>query len=164
MADNIALSTIGVRVGYFVETEEITDKSTLKSKTFTRIHGLYSTPDFNVAPNTADVTSFDNETYTSKIALLREIPDNIEFGARFGQGFATEWETLCSAYDTAATSNKQVWFCISIKGYTKAIYFKGKPLDLGLPAMEANSGIDISVYISPESEPAYADAPTTEIA
>lgn len=164
MADNIALSTIGVRVGYFVETEAITATTALSEKTFTRLHGLYSTPDFNVAPNTADVTSFDNETYTSKIALLREIPDNVEFGARFGQEFATEWEALCSAYAAAAKSGKQVWFCITIKSYTKAIYFKGKPLDLGLPAMEANSGIDISVYISPESEPVYEAKPTTEIA
>lgn len=164
MADNIALSTIGVRVGYFKETEAITATSALKGKTFTRLHGLYSTPDFNVAPNTADVTSFDNETYTSKITLLREIPDNVEFGARFGQEFATEWEALCTAYDDAAAKGTRVWFCITIKGYTKAIYFKGKPLDLGLPAMEANSGIDISVYISPESEPVYDEKPTTEIA
>lgn len=156
MAKNIPLSTIGVRVSYAVETSSGTRPTTA----YTIIKGLYSTPDFNVAPSTADVTSFDNVEYTSKIALLKEMPDTIEFGARFGQEFANGWKALVTAYETANTAGKEVWFCIDIPDYDESIYFTGRPIKLGLPALEANSGIDTAVYVAPTGEPQYATDPT----
>lgn len=159
MAKNIPLSTIGVKVSYAVETTAGTRPTT----GYKKIHGLYSTPDFNIAPNTADATSFDEEDYTRKLTLLREMPDTVQFGVRFGQTFATEWEALRSAYKTGietAAGAKETWFCIDIKGYDKALYFTGEPLALGIPAMEANSGIDHIAYIAPTSEPVPATKPT----
>lgn len=157
MAKNIALSTIGVKISYAVEASA----GTRPTSGYKRIHGLYSTPDFNAAPSTADVTSFDNEEYTSKIALLKDIPDNIEFGARFGQTFYDEWTALCTAYDSAKEANKEVWFCIDIPDFTKSIYFTGRPIKLGIPAMEANSGIDGSAYVAPTGEPVFEADPTS---
>lgn len=159
MAKNIPLSTIGVKVSYAVETTAGTRPIT----GYKRLHGLYSTPDFNIAPSTADATSFDETTYTYKITLLREMPDTVSFGVRFGQTFAEEWATLLSEYKAGIESSptpKETWFCIDIEGYNKSLYFTGKPLDLGLPAMEANSGIDHTAYIAPTSEPTQADDPT----
>ena len=57
MAKNIPLSTIGVKISYAVETTAGVRPTT----GYNIIHGLYSTPDFNAAPNTADATSFDNK-------------------------------------------------------------------------------------------------------
>lgn len=151
MAKNIPLSTIGVKIGY--ATEATAGAGTVPTSGWTRLHGIYSTPDFNVAPNTADTTSFDNEAYTSKTPLLREMPDNITFGVRFGQEFANEWESLESAYSTAEEAGKEIWFAITIPGYDKAIVFTGKPLPIGLPSMEANNNIDMDVYVTPTSEP-----------
>lgn len=156
---NIPLSTIGVEILYAVESKAGT-RPTSRSA-YTNIHGLYSTPDFNSAPSTADATSFDNKEYTTKIALLKDIPDNLEFGARLGQEFVTEWEALISAYNTGIKDNKETWFCIDIPGLNKSIFFTGKPVALGIPAMEANSGIDIPAYISPTGEPIFAEDLTT---
>lgn len=159
MADsNIALTTIGVKVSYCVETIAGTRPST----PYTQIHSLSSTPDFNATPNTADATTFDNEVYTTKVPLLRELPDALEFGAKFSPAFATEWETLMTAYTSASASEsgKGVWFCIDIKGFGKSIYFKGQPIQLGIPAMEANAVIDTNVYIVPVGEPIFDTDPT----
>lgn len=157
MADsNIALTTIGVKVSYCVETTA----GDRPSATYTQIHSLSSTPDFNATPNTADATTFDNEVYTTKVPLLRELPDALEFGAKFSPAFATEWETLMTAYASASESGKGVWFCIDIKGFEKSIYFKGQPIQLGIPAMEANAVIDTNVYIVPVGEPVFATDPT----
>lgn len=150
MARNIPLTTIGVRVGYAVGSSDEAPA------VYTRIHGFYSTPDFNVSPSTVDTTSFENETYTSNTALLRQLPDTLEFGARFGKTFANEWETVVSAYNSLEDSEEnpqELWFAITVPGYEKAICFPGKPLDMGLPALEANNNIDINVYISPTGEP-----------
>ena len=155
MAKNIPLSTIGVKVSYAVEITAGTRPTT----GYKVIKGLFSTPDFNVAPNTADVTSFDNLEYTSKIALLKEMPDTIEFGARFGQQFADDWNDLVTAHTTAKNGNKEVWFCIDIPDYDESIYFTGRPIKMGLPALEANSAIDTTVYVAPTSEPEYAGDP-----
>lgn len=160
MAKNIPLSTIRVKISYCVETTA--GAGTPPTQGYTIIPGIYSTPDFNVAPSTADVTSFDNKEYTSKISLLKEIPDNIEFGVRLGQGFVTQWETLVAAYETGIKSSKETWFCINIPGLDKSIYFTGRPIALGLPAMEANSSIDSTAYVAPTSEPVFANDPTDQ--
>ena len=154
MAKNIALTTIGVKVSYATEQTAGTRPIT----GYKVIHGLYSTPDFNVAPNTADATSFDNKEYTSKVTLLKEMPDNIEFGARFGQVFADEWKAAVSA-EAALADGKEMWFCIDIPDYDQSIFFTGRPLALGIPAMEANNGIDISAYVAPTGEPVFDSDP-----
>lgn len=156
MAKNIPLSTIGVKISYAVESTAGTRPTT----GYSIIHGIYSTPDFNSAPTTADATSFDNKEFTTKIPLLKEIPDNLEFGVRLGQTFVTEWETLITQYETAIETSKETWFCIDIEGLSKSIYFTGKPIPLGIPAMEANSGIDMTAYISPTGEPTFSTDPT----
>lgn len=162
MAKNIPLSTIGVRIGYKVEASSDTrDGKTPAIGKYTRIHGLYSTPDFNSAPSTADATSFDNEEFTTKISLLKDIPDNLEFGVRLGQTFVDEWDALLNAYK-AGIGNKdngpfETWFVIDIDGLNKSIYFTGKPIALGMPSMEANSGIDMTAYISPTGEPVFIE-------
>lgn len=156
MAKNIPLTTIGVKVSYCVETTAGTRPTT----GYTVLHGIYSTPSFNISPSTSDATDFGNTEYTTKLRLLKEMPDNIEFGIRFGQHIADQWTTLVSAYETGIEKSQETWFCIDIPGYSKSIFFTGTPSKLGLPEMQANSGIDTSVYVTPTGEPVYDADPT----
>ena len=71
MAEAIPMSTIGVKVSYCIETTAGTRPTT----GYTHIKGIKSTPDMNVAPSTADTTTFDNLEYTTHIDLLKEMPD-----------------------------------------------------------------------------------------
>ena len=57
---NVPLTSIGLYVGYAAVTSSDT-LTTIPTTTFTHLPGLYSTPDFNIAPNTADATSYDEE-------------------------------------------------------------------------------------------------------
>ena len=158
---NIALTSIGVSVSYAVETVA----GTRPTAGYTKISGLKSTPDFNQAPNTADATTFDNLEYTTKVALLKELPDTLEFNAVFGQEFANNWATLMTAYETGRNSGLNTWFCIDIPGYDKSIFFVGQPIKMGMPAMEVNSVIEAPVYIVPIGEPIFAaDIDKTEYA
>lgn len=159
MANNIPLTSIGVKVSYAVEATAGTRPTT--SSAYTEIDGLKSTPDFNPAPNTADATSFDNTQFTTKVPLLKELPDTLEFNGNFGQELFNDWEALCTAATTAKASNKATWFCIKIPGFNKCIYFKGEPVSAGLPAMEVNSPIETTLRVVPTGEPTFATAPTT---
>lgn len=83
MAKNIPLTTIGVKVSWAVETTAGTRPTT----GYKVIHGIYSTPDLNIAPSTVDVTSFDDTVFTRKAPVLKDIPDNMEYGVKYGKQF-----------------------------------------------------------------------------
>lgn len=150
------LTTIGVKISYAVETI----KDTRPTSDYIHIPNIKSTNDFNPQPSTADGTTFDETEFTTKVPLLKEAPDNMEFTANLSQEFYDAWATLVSAYNTANESNKNVWFCIDIKGLDKSIYFTGVPSALGIPEMSANSIVEITAYVTPTGEPVFATDPT----
>lgn len=153
---NIALTTIGAKVSYVIEAT-----SGIRPTTgYKIIDGMKSTPELNIAPSVGDSTSFANEKYTSKVALLREMPDSIEFGAVFGQDFADNWMDLYDESELAKEDNKRTWFCIDIKGFDKSFFIVGEPQELGLSSLEVNSVIDYSVFVVPTGEMVVADDPT----
>lgn len=155
---NIALTSIGTKVSYAIET--VSGERPVSG--YKVIDGIKSTPELNIAPSVGDATSFANEKYTSKVPLLREMPDSLEFGAVFGQEFADKWIELYEASQLAKLENKRTWFCIDIRGFDKSFYIVGEPQELGLSALEVNSVIDYSVFIVPTGEMVIADDPIYE--
>lgn len=155
MANYTALTTIGVKVGYALANEGDEHPKT----GYTHLKGLRTTPDFNVAPNTADVSTFENEEFTSKVGLLKEAPDNYEFGGVLSQGLGTDWKTLITAYGTGA---KRMWFVIEVPGYDDAMYFSGIPEKLSFPSFEVNNAItDMSLFINADGGEPVVDAKPT---
>lgn len=156
MAKNIPLSTIGVKVSYCVETSAGVRPTT----DYIKLSGIYSTPSFNIEPNTTEAGDFDNVEYDTQLPLLKSLPGNMSFGLRFGEQSVTDWETLRTAYETGIESNKETWFCVDIPGYSKSIFFTGVPSKMGLPEMEYNSRIDAVGYVTPTGEPVFASDPS----
>lgn len=156
MARNLPLSTIGVKVSYCVETST----GVRPTSGYKVLSGIYSTPSFNIAPNTTDAGDFSNEKFTTKLQLLSELPDNLEFGMRFGEQSATDWNDLVSAYETGIATSKETWFCIDIPKYSKSIFITGRPSALGMPELQYNSGIDAVGYVTPTGEPVYEADPS----
>ena len=150
------LTTIGVKISYAVETVADTRPTT----GYIHIPSIKGTNDYNAQPSVGDGTTFDNVEYTTKVKLLKEAPDNIELTANLSQEFYDVWEALMSAYKAGAESGKATWFCIDIQGLDQSIYFNGEPSPLGVPEMTANSILEIVAYITPMSEPVFADDPT----
>lgn len=156
MAEAIPMSTIGVKVSYCIETTAGTRPTT----GYTHIKGIKSTPDMNVAPSTADTTTFDNLEYTTHIDLLKEMPDTLEFNSQFSQELYDTWTAMVTASKEASKTGKRTWFCIDIPTFDKSIYFAGVPSSMGMPAMETNSAIEQTLYIVPTSEPLFEEDPT----
>lgn len=150
------LTTIGVKISYCVETTA----GQMPTTNYIHIPGIKGTNDYNAQPSVGDGTTFDNTEYTTKVKLLKEAPDNLELTANLSQEFYDAWETLVAAYNEGITSDKATWFCIDVQGLSKSIYIQGEPSPLGIPAMEVNSILEITAYITPMSEPIFADDPT----
>lgn len=149
------LTTIGVKISYAVETT----KNVRPTTGYVHIPGVKGTNDYNAQPSVGDGTTFDNLEYTTKVKLLKEAPDNVELTANMSQDFYDTWEALMGAYNTGAETDKATWFCIDIPGLDKSIYFNGEPSPLGVPEMSANSILEIVAYITPMSEPIFAEDP-----
>lgn len=159
MAKNIPLTTIGVKVSWAVETTAGTRPTTFKV-----IHGIYSTPDLNLAPSTVDVTSFDDTVFTRKAPVLKDIPDNMEYGVKYGKQFKKDWDEMIEAYNTAKKTNLEMWFCEDIpddgdKSFKNAYFYTVIPTAFSKPALEANGAIDTTAYATYTGSYEEGDSP-----
>lgn len=152
----IALSTIGVKVSYAVETTAGTRPTT----GYKHIPDLKSMPSINPAPNTADASTFDNTEYTSYVQLLKDIGGPLEISANFTQELFEVWGEMVDAYETAIASNKKTWFCFDIPGFDKSAFIPVQPSRMGIPEATANSLLETTVFITPTGEPVFEADPT----
>lgn len=151
-SSSIPLTSIGAVVSYNVGTDLVTKPTTA----YTKLIGLKSIPDMNPAPNTADATTFENKVYTSKVDLLTEMPDTLEFTALLSPAMYETWEAMVASY----SATTPIWLCVDIQGLPKSIYIPVKPKSLGMPSAEANQVIEITCRVVPLGEPQYDDDPT----
>ena len=73
----------------------------------------------------------------------------LEFTANLTQELQTLWDTIVAAYVDGKETGKSMWFAVVIPGLTNAFYFRGNPSTQGLPAIEVNSVLETSLYITP---------------
>ena len=148
----IDLTTAGVHLKYAVESTA----GTRPTAGYTDIPGVKSTPSLNPAPEALDATTLNEEEYVIYVQGLKDLGGSLEFNFNLTQAFLTAWEALTTAAATAKASDKKVWFEIYIPGLTNSVYFPGMPADAGLPAMEVNSVLETTAYITPTGEPVWA--------
>lgn len=152
----IALSTVGIKVSYAVETTAGTRPTT----GYTHIPDLKSIPSFNPSPNTADATTFDNKEFTTSVLLLKDLGGALPFRANLTQELLNVWETMVDAYEVAIKLSRKTWFCVDIPGIDKAVYLPVQPARMGIPELETNALNETEVYVTPLGEPEFADDPT----
>lgn len=152
----VNLSTAGTTLSYAVEETAGTRPLT----GYTVIPGVKSTPATNVSPETLDTTDLAEEEYKTYIDGLKDLGGALEFTANMTEVLMDKWETLMSAYEAAKESGKSVWFCISTKGLSKAVFFKGNPSPLGMPETSVNAVLENTLYITPTNAPAWHEKPT----
>lgn len=156
MASIINLSTAGVKIAYAVE-ETAGQRPT---GDYTHIHGIKSTPSLNPAPETLESTTLDETEYKTYVEGLKDLGGALEFTANLTQNLMKEWDTLMTAYEAAVVAQKQVWFSIVIPGLEKAVFFVGKPSDLGAPETAVSSILETTLYITPLNAPSWYEKPT----
>ena len=152
----IALSTIGVKVSYAVETT----KGTRPTAGYKHIPDLKSIPSINPAPNTADATTFDNLEYTSYVQLLKDIGGALEISANFTQELFEVWDGLVDAYEAGIKEGKETWICFDIPGFEKSAFVTVQPARMGIPEASANALLETTVFITPTGEPVFEADPT----
>ena len=152
----IALSTIGIKVSYAVETT----KGTRPTAGYKHIPDLKSIPSINPAPNTADATTFDNLEYTSYVQLLKDIGGALEISANFTQELFEVWDGMVNAYEGGIKDGKETWICFDIPGFEKSAFVTVQPARMGIPEASANALLETTVFITPTGEPVFEADPT----
>ena len=150
----IDLTTAGVHLKYAVEATAGAGKP---SSGYTDIPGVKSTPSLNPAPEALDATTLNETEYVVYVQGLKDLGGSLEFNFNLTQAFLTAWDTVVSQYATAKQAGKAMYFEIMIPGLSESVYFPGVPADAGLPAMEVNSVLETTAYITPTGEPIWAD-------
>ena len=152
----IALSTIGIKVSYAVETAAGKRPTT----GYKHIPDLKSIPSINPAPNTADATTFDNLEYTSYVQLLKDIGGALEISANFTQELFEVWDGMVDAYEAGIKEGKETWICFDIPGFEKSAFVTVQPARMGIPEASANALLETTVFITPTGEPVFEADPT----
>lgn len=151
----LEFNTAGIKVLYAVESTAGTRPTT----GYTQIPGIKSTPDFNPAPNSLQVTDLSDTEYHRYIPALKDIGGASAFTANLTTGFKTAWEALVSASETARASSKATWFEIKIPNF-ESFYFAGIPTPLGVSAFEVDSVAEVDAYVTPNQIEGWDTAST----
>lgn len=149
----IDLTTAGVHLRYAVETTA----ETRPTSGYTDLPGVKSTPSLNPAPEALDATTLNEREYIIYVQGLKDLGGSLEFTFNLTQALLEAWETLVTAAEAAKATGKSTWFMIDVPGLTNAVYFRGDPSDAGLPAMEVNTVLETTMYITPTGEPVWAE-------
>lgn len=140
----IDLSTIGMRLGYAVETEAGTMPSA-----FTWLKGAKSLPEMNSEPETIESTTFDELQFRTYIDGLQDTGGALAIGFNQTEDLLQTWDKVYSDYSTAKADNKSTWWVFWHPGLSKSFFFRGNPSQLGWGGAEVNALLETSVYVTP---------------
>ena len=140
----IDLSTIGMRLGYAVETTAGT-----KPDAFTWLKGAKSLPEMNSEPETIESTTFDELQFRTYIDGLQDTGGALAIGFNMTEDLLTTWDKVYSDYSTAKDDNKSTWWVFWHPGLSKSFFFRGNPSQLGWGGAEVNALLETNVYVTP---------------
>lgn len=152
----IDLSTAGVSIRYAAEATA----GTRPTSGYTAIPCIKSIPDLNPEPSSLETTTLDATEWKTYIPGLKDPGGALSLTANNTEAFHTAWGELVEAAATAKETGKVIWFAVVVPGLTKSFYFAGEPSDLGMSAIEVDSVLEISPYITPSKISGWAVAPT----
>ena len=154
---SIDLSSAGVTIQYASEATA----GTRPTSGYAAIEGIKAIPDLNPEPSSLETTTLDATEWKTYIPGLKDPGGALQFTANNTEAFHTAWTALVEATAGAKKDGKAIWFAVVIPGLTKSFYFAGDPSDLGLSAIEVDSVLEISPYITPSKIAGWAAKPTS---
>lgn len=152
----INLSTLGIQLGYVVESVS----GTRPSSGYTEIVGIKSTPSLNPSPETIETTTLNEMEYKTYVDGLKDLGGALEFTFNLTEDLVGKWATLMAAYETGKASDLATWFVICVPGLSKSYYFTGNPSEMGLPETSVNDVLEITNYITPTGAPTTGTKPS----
>lgn len=149
------LSTLGIKLYYAPES----DAGTKPTTGFVNIPGIVSMPELGAEPELIDVTPLEETEYTRNVPGLKTA-GNFSMTANINDDFLTTWGTLMTAYQTAQTAGKSLWFVVVHPKLAKAFWFTGEPVSLPLAEMAVNSAFQTTANVTVNKTEGWADKPT----
>lgn len=156
MAMSQRVSTAGMYLCYCVETTA----GTRPTSGYQIIPEIKTMPSFNPAPNNIDSTTLLETEYMTYVKGLKDMGGALEYGANLTDDLIDFWETLLSAYDTAAADGKAMWFAVVHPKLAKATFYKGEPAPIGFNEASVGAMAETTLYITPNSAPIMETKPS----
>lgn len=148
----LEMNTIGVKIGYCVET------SGRPTTGYTNIPDIKEIPEIQLSPSQLEVTNLV-DTFKRYIPGVQDPGSDFAMTANLTNALKTAWGSLCSAANTAWNSGKTTWFEISIPNF-ESFYFAGRPVELGLSAQNVDAVEEANLHIIPNQIAGWAAAST----
>lgn len=156
MAMSQRVSTAGMYLCYCVESTA----GTRPTSGYQIIPEIKTMPSFNPAPNNIDSTTLLETEYMTYVKGLKDMGGALEYGANLTDDLIDFWETLLSAYDTAAADGKAMWFAVVHPKLAKATFYKGEPAPIGFNEASVGAMAETTLYITPNSAPIMEAKPS----
>ena len=153
----IAISTAGVTFGYAVEST----KGTRPTTGYILIPDVKEIPEMNPEPETLESTTLAETEFKTYIEGLKDLGGALSFLANYTTELETAWTALVTAYKTADSTGKSIWFEVKHPKLEKSVFFTGQPSAMGLPAMAVNNILETNLYITPTNAPTWQTKSTT---
>ena len=87
--------------------------------------------------------------------ISREAARNENMIIHYTKELETAWSALVTAYQTAETSGKAIWFEVKHPKLDKSVFFTGQPSAMGLPAMAVGNVLETNLFITPTNAPKW---------
>lgn len=150
----LEFSTIGVKIGYCVETTA----GTRPAAGYTNIPDIKNIPGIDLVPSKLEVTNLVDQ-YKRYIPGVKDAGDDIALTANMTASLKTAWASLIAAAASAWTSGKSTWFEISIPDFD-SFYFAGIPTEMGFNEMGVDAVAEAQLHIIPNQIAGWAAAST----
>ena len=145
MAGIIDLSTIGVHLGYSIETVSGERPVT----PYYDIPGVKSIPSFNIEPAAHQSTTLNETKFHTYVKGLMDVGGAMTFGFNLTEALMDTWEALVDDSQTAADNGFRTWFHVNVPGLSRGFFFAGDPSELGMPEMGVDEVLETETFITP---------------
>ena len=149
-------TTAGMFLCYAVEQT----KGVRPTTGYTLIPEIKTVPAFNAAPEQIESTTLLEEEWKTYEEGLKDLGGAREFTANITNDLIDIWAACNEAHDAAAAADKATWFAVVHPKLAQAVFFKGDPSPLGLNEAGVSTMYETTLYITPNSAPAFYPKPT----
>jgi hypothetical protein len=113
------------------------------------IPSVKSVPDYDDAPDLLQTTDLAQLEYHTYVPGLRALNEPYDLTANMTNEVITFWKNKVDAYKQVNTTQK-LWITCIIPGLDKAPFLYGTPFSIGIPPMEVDSVLEITLTVIPE--------------
>lgn len=150
------VSTAGMFLAYAVEATA----GTRPTSGWTKVPEIKTMPSFNPQPETIQSTTLEETEYHTYVEGLKDLGGALAFTANLTDDLVTAWASVNTAYESAASASKAMWFAVVHPKLANATFFTGDPAPIGLNEASVGSMAETTLYITPLTAPILAAKPT----